>query len=72
MTHLKFLAQRIYSGELLNSELPEFAAMIEMLYPEEYICSQKIQYFIHETFGHRVTDEEAAYLAVHIKRMRTP
>ncbi|HIQ75187.1 MAG TPA: PRD domain-containing protein [Candidatus Cottocaccamicrobium excrementipullorum] len=72
VTHLKFLAQRIYSGELLNSELPEFAAMIEMLYPEEYICSQKIQYFIQETYGHRVTDEEAAYLAVHIKRMRTP
>ena len=72
VTHLKFLAQRIYSGELLNSELPEFAAMIEMLYPEEYICSQKIQYFIQETYGHRVTDEEAAYLAGHIKRMRTP
>lgn len=30
VTHLKFLAQRIYSGELLNSELPEFAAMIEI------------------------------------------
>lgn len=71
ITHLKFLAQRIYSKELLNSDTEELSAMISKVYPEEYICGQKIQYFIRKNYGHEVTDEEVAYLAVHIKRMRT-
>lgn len=71
ITHLKFLAQRIYSGELLDSDVPELSSMISKAYPEEYICGQKIQHFIKENYGHEVSDEEVAYLAVHIKRMRT-
>ncbi len=71
ITHLKFLAQRIYSGELLDSDVPELSSMISKAYPEEYICGQKIQHFIEENYGHEVSDEEVAYLAVHIKRMRT-
>lgn len=71
ITHLKFLAQRIYMKELLDSTAPGFSKMISRMYPAEYICSQKIQYFIKETYGHEVTDEEVAYLAVHIRRMRT-
>lgn len=70
VTHLKFLAQRIYTKELLDSEAPGFSYMIAKMYPAEYICSQKIQYFIKETYNHNVTEEEVAYLAVHIKRMR--
>lgn len=72
ITHLKFLAQRIYTKELLDSTAPGFSQMISKMYPAEYICSQKIQYFIKETYGHEVTDEEVAYLAVHIRRMRMP
>ncbi len=70
ITHLKFLAQRIYTKELLDSTALGFSKMISEMYPAEYICSQKIQYFIKETYGHQVTDEEVAYLAVHIRRMR--
>lgn len=70
VTHLRFLAQRIVAGELLNSENGEFNQLISQMYPEEYGCSLKIKDHIHETYHHEVTEEETAYLAVHIKRMR--
>lgn len=70
VTHLKFLAQRIVAGELLNSKTAEFNHLISGLYPEEYECSLKIKDYILETYSHHVTEEETAYLAVHIKRMR--
>lgn len=70
VTHLRFLAQRILTGELLNSANTEFSNLIAGMYPEEYACSLKIKEYIHEAYHHDVTEEETAYLAVHIKRMR--
>lgn len=70
ITHLKFLSQRVFSKELLDSENEEFSTVIAKMYPEEFLCSNKIKAYIYETYGHIVTDEEVAYLAVHIKRIR--
>ncbi|MDF2886338.1 MAG: transcriptional antiterminator, BglG [Lacrimispora sp.] len=70
ITHLRFLAQRILTGELLNSANTEFSNIIAGMYPEEYECSLKIKEYIFESYHHDVTEEETAYLAVHIKRMR--
>lgn len=70
VTHLRFLAQRIIAKELLNSETLEFNQLISQMYPEEYACSLKIKEYIQETYHHDVTEEETAYLAVHIKRIR--
>ncbi|WP_077610706.1 BglG family transcription antiterminator LicT [Clostridium sp. Marseille-P2415] len=70
VTHLRFLAQRIVAGELLNSGNAEFNHLISEMYPDEYGCSLKIKDYILETYHHHVTEEETAYLAVHIKRMR--
>ncbi len=70
ITHLRFLAQRIYSKELLENDNPEFYEMIAKMYPEEFRCSLKIRDYIEKTYEHHVTDEEVTYLAVHIKRVR--
>ena len=70
ITHLRFLAERIYCKEMLGGEIPEFCEMIARLYPEEYQCSLKIRDHIQKTYEHYVTDEEVSYLAVHIKRVR--
>lgn len=70
ITHLRFLAQRIYCKEMLDDGSPEFCRMIEKIYPEEYWCSVKIRDYIMKTYNHYVTDEEVSYLAVHIKRVR--
>lgn len=71
ITHLRFLAQRIYSQELLSNDNQEFYEMIEKMYPQECLCSQKIADYISETYEHKVSEEEISYLAVHIKRVRT-
>lgn len=70
VTHLRFLAQRIIGGEMLNSDNPEFNLLISQMYPEEYACSLKLKDYIQVTYHHDVTEEETAYLAVHIKRIR--
>ena len=69
ITHLRFLAERIYCRELLNGENLEFSRMIAGMNPEEYKCSLKIRDYIREKYEHYVTDEEVSYLAVHIKRV---
>ena len=71
ITHLRFLAQRVFTGEHMNLDNLEFQDVIDRLYPEEYACSQKIQALIKLQYRHQVTEEEVAYLALHIKRIRT-
>ena len=72
ITHLRFLAHRIYSGESLDdgAGLEEFHAMIRQMYPEEYACSRGVKEFIWQTYGHEVSEEEVSYLSVHIRRVR--
>ena len=69
VTHLRFLAQRIYSKELLDSDNPEFYGLIENMYPKECMCSRKIADYIQTRYGHTLSEEEISYLAVHIKRV---
>ena len=71
ITHLRFLAQRVFKGEHMELDNLEFQKVIDRLYPEEYACSQKVQALIKLQYGHQVTEEEVAYLALHIKRIRT-
>ena len=70
VTHLRFLAQRVLAGEHLKLDNLEFQEVIDRLYPKEYECSQKIRELIQSQYGHTVTEEEVAYLALHIKRIR--
>lgn len=70
VTHLRFLAQRGLAGEHLKLDNLEFQEVIDRLYPKEYECSQKIRELIQSQYGHTVTEEEVAYLALHIKRIR--
>lgn len=69
VTHLKFLAQRIIKQELFNSKDKDLNSMIMNMYPDEYKCSVTIGKFIHENFDYTITDEELAYLTVHIRRI---
>ena len=71
ITHLRFLAQRVFTGEHMELDNLEFQKVIDRLYPEEYACSQKVQALIKLQYGHQVTEEEVASLALHIKRIRT-
>lgn len=70
ITHLRFLSQRIYSNELLENGSTELSALVSAMYPQEYAVSQEIRDYIKENYHHEVTDDETAYLTIHIKRVR--
>lgn len=70
VTHLKFLAQRLFLGQMLDSQEEEFIDMITRLYPTEYACSKKIGDYIKARYGQTITKEELAYLTVHIRRIQ--
>lgn len=69
ITHLKFLSQRVVKMQLLDNKDTEFKDMITNLYPNEYKCSQKVAKYIEKHFEHPITEEELAYLTVHIRRV---
>lgn len=70
ITHLKFFSQRIFTNEMLDEGEAELSRMIQNLYPEEYECSQKIVDYIAERHtDYRISEDEKAYLAVHIRRI---
>ncbi len=69
ITHLKFLAQRIYRHELLSDQESELLAMIQKKYPKELECSCKAAEYIRENFGESISGEEMMFLAIHIKRV---
>lgn len=70
VTHLKFLSQRVFSGQLLDNQEEEFIEMIAKLYPKEYECSKKVGTYIDAHYGYTITKEELAYLTVHIRRIQ--
>ena len=70
ITHLKFLGQRIFRGQMLGDDDNGFGKVIAGMYPVEYACSEKIAHYIKMRYDHEITDEETAYLAVHIRRIQ--
>lgn len=71
VTHLKFLAQRIFKAERLDRDDPVFNRMIAQIYPVEHACAETIATYIAQQYSHHVSNEEIAYLTVHLKRICT-
>lgn len=71
ITHLKFFARRMFSGEEIQSDDETFCEIIKERYKEAYACTEKIAAYIFKEFNHTLTSEEKMYLTVHIKRITT-
>ena len=69
VTHMKFLAQRVFRKELLEDDDEEMHQMMANKYPQEYQCGQKIADYISSTYHTPISQEEILYLAVHIRRV---
>ncbi len=70
VTHLKFLAQRIFTNQLLDNQDDDFLNMIVKKYPKEYAVSNRIGEFIQEHYERTITKEELVYLTVYIRRVQ--
>lgn len=70
VTHLKFLAYRIFAGQLVNQQEDELVEVIQRLYAREYAISKKIAEYIAEKYNYEISQEEKAYLTLHIRRIQ--
>ena len=70
VTHLKFLSQRVFTGQLLDNQDQELVEMISRLYPHEYEISKLVGNYIKEKYDPEVTNEDLVYLTLHIRRIQ--
>ncbi len=71
MTHLKFLAQRVFDKEVQNdmeNDLELYDLMIRK-YPDIYRCVEKIAEFIESSFSYELSEQEKWYLMIHIHKI---
>jgi len=70
VTHLKYLAYRTFAGQVVSQQEAELVEMVRTLYSREYAISEKIAAFIREKYEHEISEEEKAYLTLHIRRIQ--
>lgn len=70
VTHLKYLAHRIYTGMVIENEDHTVFQAMAQAYPEDLKCADKIGIYIREEFSYSITEEEKLYLLIHINRIR--
>lgn len=69
ITHLKFFSSRIISGEMLNEREYYLYDFMKMKYKDIFQCAMKIDALLEKEFNKRASQEELAYLMVHIERV---
>lgn len=69
LTHLKFFVQRITMNRPLPDDNIELFSLIRHSYPKEYECALKINNYVLEETGYKLTTAELAYLTIHINRV---
>lgn len=66
-THIKFAIQRIIEDRTESNELVK---MIKLAYEESYTIAQEVAEIIARDLKKNVTNEEIAFLTIHIERFR--
>ena len=70
ITHLKFFAERMFSGKTYeDQEVAALAEVIRAQYQEAYQCGRKIADFIGDKYQYTLCEEEILYLSIHIARI---
>lgn len=69
ISHLQFFAERYYSGRLLDSKDDFLYHQMQGAYPAAISCAERIRAYLAHNDGHQLTNEEVAYLALHIARL---
>ncbi|ATH93790.1 BglG family transcription antiterminator LicT [Bacillus glycinifermentans] len=69
ITHLKFFAQRLFSGSYMESKDDFLFDTVKNKYRDAYGCTNKIKQYIEKEYGWKLTSEELLYLTIHIERV---
>lgn len=70
ISHLQFIANNVMNRTHTLSKPDSFNNAIKAAFPKEMECSIKIADYIREDFDYELDDDELAYLAVNISRVR--
>jgi len=70
VTHLKFLAQRIYNNQNVEEETQNSIEILIKKYPEIYKTSELIKEYIDARFEIDISKSECAYITSHIVRIK--
>lgn len=66
VTHLKFFAQRVMAGEILDNDDAELFEQIPKRYEKTLTCVHAISEFVSKNYKHTMSSSEKLYLTVHI------
>ncbi|MBO0453753.1 PRD domain-containing protein [Enterococcus sp. AZ007] len=69
VTHLRYFAQRVAAGEIYSSQETEINKQVRMMYPQAFLCVQKISKYLYQQFQKELTKDEETYLMLHISRV---
>jgi beta-glucoside operon transcriptional antiterminator len=70
VTHIKFFAQRILRDEQVIEQPDDtLFDMVKNEFPNFYNGAKAIQYYIEKNYGKEVSNQELAYLTIHLKRV---
>lgn len=70
ITHLRFFAQRLFMPSYYETEKnEELFTLIKEKYRRAFICVEKINCFIKDTYQYQVNDDETLYLTIHLARI---
>ncbi len=71
LTHVKFVVQRIETGQMLRSGDPMLFAMVRDRDPKAHECAAAVADSLQQRYAIELPDEELLYLMVHIARLHT-
>lgn len=70
VTHLKFFAERIISGDQYQDEDDDdLLEILKSKYQNSYRCVKLIEVFIQRNYHYHLSDGEQSYLVIHIERL---
>lgn len=68
-THIQFFVNRVLNVEMISSEDDFMYKQVESAYPEALVYAEKVRTYMLREYQVAVTNEEIAYLTVHIARL---
>lgn len=68
LMHVKFFAERFLTDTMLNNDT-DLILTVQRNYPKGFVHARKIQEIIENIYDKTITEEEVAYLAIHINRV---
>ena len=70
VTHLKFFAKRVFTGQVSTAEVDEeMAEMVEKKYAVAHQCVEKIAAFVESNYHYKINGDERFYLMIHIAKV---